>query len=159
MKKILLGITLCFLLLLIGCSLNPKQPETAQETSHNESQAHPIDTKYNDAIEKGEEPNSAIVQNYRDEWRAEYEKNVAKIPQTFSAEDAQKLCEILTNWEENLKATWQWENEHFFAFDRSKYGTDVYENEIKAMGDEYRAKALWLQEIISIKDTEPKTNP
>ncbi len=93
MKKILLGITLCFLLLLIGCSLNPKQPETAQETSHNESQAHPIDTKYNDAIEKGEEPNSAIVQNYRDEWRAEYEKTSQKFRKLFR-QKTHKSCVI-----------------------------------------------------------------
>ena len=153
-KKVLGSLMLLLILLLLaGCFMDLNQIDLKSETTQDyikEQEKHPIDTKFYNDLENGNETYTVIVQNYRDNWKKEYSNTTKTVPQFFSEDVAQQLCDNLNAWEQNLQSNWQWQNEYFFEYSKSKYGTIVYDDAIKSMGDEYRAKTLWLQNLISI---------
>ncbi len=115
---------------------------------------NPIDLLFQHSFDKGEKNYSEIVSEYNENWRNEFQQTKNDLKIVFREKEVDCLLENLEDWENNLKAFCAWETENVFSQERSKYGTQTFDDELKKIGDNYRDKTIQLKYMMFLQETD-----
>lgn len=147
---------------LISCQNTSNKTDAEDSISVNDSfysliENNPIDQYYEKEIKNGVKSISEIVNTYTSLWIEEFDNTVSKCDNILTEEQAQEIVSLLSKWKNNEKSLWEWQMNEIFENKSYAYGTQVYCDEWKSVGDRFREKTIWLKYQLYI--VEISNNP
>lgn len=131
----------------------PEPQETdADDFFGNAIAANPIDALYDKDIEDGTKSFSEIADAYTSMWKGEFAETL-KLYKELCADGNEDIIATLEKWRDCEQELWGWELEAVFENSASTYGTQVYYEQLKQVGDRYRDKTVWMKYMCFIMET------
>lgn len=161
-SNLIIGMLLFIIIVLTSCNNNidikniddVQKKETIEDFFLTAVKKNPIDSLFEKEFDEGNKTYTEIVNNYTLMWINEFNYTKRQCDKFIkNEEEKSRLITLLDEWDKNEQSTWQLEVRTIFCENRGIYGTQVYDEEWKKVGDRYREKTLWLKYSYFIIET------
>lgn len=120
---------------------------------YNYVEKNPIDLYYKTEMDAGVKNISEIVNTYTSSWIEEFDNTLSNCDAILSDAKSKEIISLLSEWKNTELSIWNWQKEEIFENSISTYGTQMYYDEWKTVGDEFREKTIWLKHQMYIVET------
>lgn len=120
---------------------------------YNYVEKNPIDLYYKTEMDDGVKNISEIVNTYTSLWIEEFDNTLSNCDVILSDAKSKEIISLLSEWKNTELSIRKWQKEEIFKNSTSTYGTQMYYDEWKTVGDEFREKTIWLKHQMYIVET------